>query len=98
MTLLQHQFTKFRVDEMTSWQDVDVKLQKNLFAIKKFNKMTIWQKTKNFKKLGPSIDILGNIDWLMACPTCLVCLISTVSHCCKKAKNALDDVALVVGT
>ncbi len=34
----------------------------------------------------------------MALTTYLVCLISTVSGRCKKAKNALDDVALVAGT
>jgi hypothetical protein len=36
----------------------------------------------------------------MARTECLVCLISTVSGCCKKeeAENALEDVALVAGT
>jgi hypothetical protein len=29
---------------------------------------------------------------------CLVCLISAVSGRCKKAENALEDVALVAGT
>jgi hypothetical protein len=34
----------------------------------------------------------------MAHTACLVCLISTVSGRCKKAENALEDVALVAGT
>jgi hypothetical protein len=34
----------------------------------------------------------------MARTACLVCLISTVSGCCKKAENALEDVVLVAGT
>jgi hypothetical protein len=34
----------------------------------------------------------------MACTACLVRLISTVSSRCKKAENALKDVALVAGT
>jgi hypothetical protein len=33
-----------------------------------------------------------------ALTACLVCLISTVSGCCKKRENALEDVALVAGT
>jgi hypothetical protein len=41
---------------------------------------------------------LRKIYLLMALTTYLVCLISTVSGRCKKAKNALDDVAPVAGT
>jgi hypothetical protein len=41
---------------------------------------------------------LSNIDCLMACTACLVCFISTVKGCSKKAENALEGVALVAGT
>ncbi len=41
---------------------------------------------------------LSNIDSLMVHTTCLVCFISTVNGCSKKKENALEDVALVVGT
>jgi hypothetical protein len=41
---------------------------------------------------------LSNIDCLMARTAGLVCLISSVSGCCKKKKNALEDVAQVAGT
>ena len=34
----------------------------------------------------------------MAHTACSVCLIITVSGCCKIAENALEDVALVAGT
>jgi hypothetical protein len=33
----------------------------------------------------------------MAHNACLVCLISTVSGCCKKGGNALEDAVLVAG-
>jgi hypothetical protein len=41
---------------------------------------------------------LSNIDCLMAHTACLVCFISTVNGPSKKGGNALEDVALVVGT
>ncbi len=41
---------------------------------------------------------LSNIDCLIACNACLVSVFSTVNGRNKKRKNALDDVALVVGT
>ncbi len=38
---------------------------------------------------------LRNIDWLMACTACLICLVSTVSGC---LKLPLEEAALVAGT
>jgi hypothetical protein len=34
----------------------------------------------------------------MACTACLVCFISTISGCCKKVENAIEDVTLLAGT
>jgi hypothetical protein len=48
--------------------------------------------------IGKNHRHLSNIDCSMAVTACLVCFISTVTGCRKKRENALEDVALVVGT
>ncbi len=51
-----------------------------------------------YGRLWQSHRHLRKIDSIMARTACLVGLISTVSGCSKKTKNALEDVGLVTGT
>ena len=70
---------KFGVSE-TTLGFPDLRMPKNMFRLKKENKINIYcrfniNKREMIKKSDKSIDI----DCLMARTTCLVCLVSTVS-------------------
>ncbi len=61
-------------------------------------KKQLWKQQIEEKKMTTHHRHLSNIDCFMAHTACLVCFISTVNGRSKKGENALEDVALVVGT